>query len=50
MKQKENDEYILKVNEIAKGKLLDMFTQSNFFFDENNFNNKQNNFNFFSNS
>jgi hypothetical protein len=50
MKQKENDEYILKVNEVAKGKLLDMFTQSNFFFDENNFNNKQNNFNFFSNS
>ena len=49
MKQKENDDYILKVNEVAKGKLLDMFNQSNFFFEENNFNDKLNNFNFFSN-
>ena len=49
MKLKENDDYILKVNEVAKGKLLDMFNQSNFFFEENNFNDKLNNFNFFSN-
>ena len=49
MKLKENDDYILKVNEVAKGKLLDMFNQGNFFFEENNFNDKLNNFNFFSN-
>ena len=37
MKIKENNEYILKVIEVAKGRLLDMFTVNNFFFDENNF-------------
>lgn len=37
MKIKENEEYILKFNEVAKGRLLDMFTENNFFFDKDNF-------------
>jgi len=37
MKKKENNEYILKINEVAKGKLLDMFTEKNYFLEEGDF-------------